>query len=110
MRPGFLGRDTLGVDWPVATVSNARPSEATLAQPPRGGPVLDAGGRLIGVAQAGVLRGVQVDRLVPIGALRQRFGELLGPQDTVPRAPTIDADAAFERGLRLTLQVLRTAP
>jgi hypothetical protein len=57
-----------------------------------------------------VLRGQQVDRLVPVGVLRQRFGDLIGPLDTVPRAPTQDADAAFERGLRLTLQVLRMVP
>ncbi len=113
MRPGFLGRDTLGVDWSVAATTATRTTaapEAEAAHPLRGGPVLDAGGRLIGVAQAGVLRGQQVDRLVPIGVLRQRFGELLGPQDTAPRAPTLDADAAYERGLRLTLQVLRAAP
>ncbi len=109
MRPGFLGRDALGVDWPAgAGAPSAESAEGPAA--PRGGPVLDAGGRLIGVAQRAVRHGQAADRLVPISALRQRFGELMGPLDATSRAPTIDADAAFERGLRLSLQVLGTAP
>jgi hypothetical protein len=98
MRPGFLGRDTLGVDWPV----NPNPA----VDPPRGGPVLDAGGRLIGVSQRSVLRGQPADRLLPASALRQRFGDILGPTAAAARAGNVDADALYEAGMRLTLQVI----
>jgi hypothetical protein len=98
MRPGFLGRDTLGVDWPV----NPNPT----VDPPRGGPVLDAGGRLIGVAQRTVWRGQPADRLLPASALRRRFGDVLGPTAAAPRAGNVDADALYEAGMRLTLQVI----
>ncbi len=96
MRPGFLGRDTLGVDWP------ANPA----VDPPRGGPVLDVGGRLIGVSQRSVLRGQPADRLLPASALRQRFGDILGPTAAAARAGNVDADALYEAGMRLTLQVI----
>lgn len=92
LRAGFVGRGgLLGVRLPVPTR--------------RGGPVLDAGGRLIGLAQAGE---DGRDKLVAVGALRARFGPAIGPQDELPRAPTVDAEAIYEHGLLTTLQVLRS--
>ena len=92
LRAGFVGRGgLLGVRLPVPTR--------------RGGPVLDAGGRLIGLAQAGE---EGRDRLVAAGALRARFGPAIGPQDELPRPQALDAEAIYEQGLLTTLQVLHS--
>lgn len=99
MRAGFLGRDTLGVDWPATATTTLR-----------GGPALDAGGRLSGVVRRTQLKGQLVDSLVPVRALRERFGDHFGPTDPAVRPTPAGADTAYERGLRLTLQVLRSAP
>jgi hypothetical protein len=107
MRAGFLGRDTLGVDWPAVAAASQVASQVSS---PRGGPALDAGGRLIGVVRRKLLNGQAVDSLVPVRLLRERFGDHFGPVDPAMRPTPAGADAAYERGLRLTLQVLRAAP
>ncbi len=99
LRAGFVGAFTssgvrLGVALPLMGVSL------------RGGPVYDAGGRLVGMALA--VEGT--DRLVPIMALRARWGERFGPVASEPRPRPIGADGVYEQGLRSALQVLVAAP
>jgi hypothetical protein len=110
MRAGFVGTPLsrtspwfrLGVNLPV------------LAGSTRGGPVYDQAGRLVGLA----LRADAVDRLVPISALRARFGERFGalpgqaPDKAVPApAPSpVGADGVYERAMKTTLQVLVALP
>jgi hypothetical protein len=110
MRAGFVGTPLsrtspwlrLGVGLPM------------LASSARGGPVYDQAGRLVGLA----LRADAVDRLVPISALRARFGERFGAlpgqdRDTAVPAPApspVGADGVYERAMKTTLQVLVALP
>jgi hypothetical protein len=79
LRTGFVGRKGLGIGLPPG---------------PRGGPVLDESGRLVGVALA--------DRLVPVSLLRKELGAVLA--ETESRRITIDE--IYERALAATLQVI----
>ena len=86
MRAGFLGKARLlGVELPPGA---------------RGGPVLDAAGRLVGVSIADA---DGADRLVPVSLLRPYAGAAAG--EDAKLAP----DEIYERALQSTLQVL-TAP
>jgi len=106
MRAGFVGTPLsltspwyrLGVALPVAGPG--------LSMGPRGGPVYDAGGRLLGVA----LRVDGVDRLVPTSTLRERFGERFGKPMPEPRPGPVGADEVYERAMKTTLQVLVALP
>lgn len=103
LRTGFLGAASgdagerlLGIDMPAG---------------PRGGPVFDASGRLIGLA----LRGASGDdRLVPVSQLRTALagalpGEQLTAQDSPDPAGTRPrglVDKIYENSLKTTLQVI----
>ncbi|MEY4763433.1 MAG: hypothetical protein RI907_106 [Pseudomonadota bacterium] len=122
MRAGFVGSaGRLGVALPQPASGGHR-----------GGPVFDGRGQLTGVA----LRTTSGDRLLAASALRQRFGPALGPvlgsgasttpdspaastptelnEPTVSGTPAIialaDAEAIYEAGLHLTLQLLVAPP
>lgn len=90
LRLGFLGGgepQRLGVDLPPG---------------PRGGPVFDAAGRLIGVT-LGPRGQASADRLLPVSALRQRFGDVVGaPAATAPR---VAVDQIYEVALRTSVQL-----
>ena len=85
LRAGFIGRRDLGIALPPG---------------PRGGPVLDTAGRLIGLALADAHGR---DRLVPISLLR---AELKAGLDENPAAQPIAIDELYERALAATLQVI----
>lgn len=98
LHTGFVGR-----------VDGARPGERALGidlpAGPRGAPVFDASGRMIGIALGG---GDGRDRLLPSSALRERFGERFGAAATnTTRAPL---DAIYETALRVSVQVFLAAP
>lgn len=104
LRSGFLGglqgtrgERLLGIDMPAG---------------PRGGPVFDAAGQLIGLALPAGARQTG-DRLVSVSQLRQALGAVLPAARPVaapgsPR-PHSAADKIYEASLRTTLQVI-TAP
>jgi hypothetical protein len=103
MRAGFVGAP-LSLTSPWSRLGVGLPlSGASL----RGGPVYDAGGRLLGLALAG---DAGVDRLVPITALRKRFGDRFGAATTEPRPSPVGADEVYERALKVCLQVLVARP
>jgi len=104
LRSGFLGGwqgtqgdRLLGIDMPAG---------------PRGGPVFDAAGQLLGVALPASARQTG-DRLVSVSQLRQALGAVLPAARPVaaPGTPKPHgaADKLYEASLRTTLQVL-TAP
>jgi hypothetical protein len=104
LRAGFLGAGLpgdaadakrLGVDLP--------------GQGPRGGPVYDQGGRLIGLALRRTTPG-GMDQLLPVSRLRGLMGERLGTPTPEVRSQAIGADALYERALRTCLQVLVAVP
>lgn len=106
MRAGFLG---------MAMASGAQRLGAELpGAGPRGGPAYDAGGRLIGMVRGALMGASSGDVLIPIGALRARFGALaadpagarFGPPDSAPRPAPMGADEVYERAMKTTLQVL----
>jgi hypothetical protein len=101
--------------WPLLTVGffgRAEPQESLPAlgiempAGPRGGPVFDAAGRMVGVAAVTGGR----DRLVPLAALQPHTGDVFG----VPSAPgatrRVALDVIYERSLLLTLQVIVERP
>jgi hypothetical protein len=102
MRAGFVGTPLsrtspwyrLGVGLPL------------LAGSSRGGPVYDQAGRLVGLA----LRADAVDLLVPISALRTRFGERFGKALPEGQPSPVGADGVYERAMKATLQVLVAQP
>lgn len=115
MRAGFLGAplstEKAGAAWAARRLGVALPAPGS----PRGGPVYDQGGRLIGLALGG--RSVagadgvdQADRLVPISILRSHFGDRFGVPTPEPRPTPIGADELYERAMRTSLQVLVSAP
>jgi hypothetical protein len=85
--PGALPTRPLGFDVPPG---------------PRGGPVFDAAGCLVGVAAA-----AQAGRLIGLGRLREVLGS--GIPDATPSAsptPRVGPEAVYEMAMRGTLQVL----
>lgn len=68
---------------------------------PRGGPVFDAAGRLIGIAMASE----QGDALLAASSLRGSVPNL--PADERTTAARIALDELYERALRQTVQVLQ---
>ena len=89
---GFIGdvdgaRRALGID---------------LAAGPRGGPVFDAGGRLVGIA----VRESGWDRLVPPSRLPADIGAMLGATDAAGRAAPVPLSRIYESALFSTLQVI----
>ncbi len=110
LQSGFLGT--------VDPASGARRLGIGLPPGPRGGPLFDAGGRLIGLAMA---QAGPPDRLLPASALSKALGSALGARPAPPAAssaappapppapPRMAVDELYERGLRLTLQIV-TAP
>jgi hypothetical protein len=112
---GVAANVPIGVAAPLRQLGVALPGSGA-----RGGPVYDQGGRLIGIA-LGVDAAHQVDclaprtagasaaapdRMVPISALRQAFGERFGDAATQARPVPVGADELYERGMKTTLQVL----
>lgn len=108
LREGFLGAADgreglrkLGIEWPSAL---------------QGGPVFDAAGRLAGVtlqqgAQGGASYGAQGASLLPVSMFRAltqaSSGGFAEPLASGPAAPgRIAPDAAYERALKIALQVI----
>ena len=115
MRAGFLGSplpaEKAGPTWAARRLGVTLPAPGS----PRGGPVYDQGGRLVGLALGG--RSVagadgvdQADRLIPISILRGHFGDRFGVSTPEPRPTPIGADELYERAMRTSLQVLVSAP
>ena len=99
LRLGFLG----GMVSPTGT---QRVLGIEMLAGPRGGPVFDGAGRLIGIAVRG--KPGAVDQLVTVSQLQKAIGQSLG--DVIPNsAPTIStADRIYENGLKVSLQVITT--
>ena len=113
-RPGYTveyaSRPDAAPDWPLLRLgflgpagrdASARALGLDLPPGTRGGPVLDEAGRLVGIAMPGATR----DRLLPVSLLRERHPDALGVASNV-NAPRVAPDEAYERGLRLALQVI----
>jgi hypothetical protein len=113
-RPGYTveypRRDDAEADWPLLRLGflgplgrDARQRALGLELPPgpRGGPVLDETGRFVGFALPATPR----DRWLSARLLRERLGPHLGDPATGDSA-RIAPDAAYERGLRLALQLI----
>jgi len=62
------------------------------------------------VTRAGALAGEAVDGLIPVGALRGRFGERFGQRDSTPRPVPMATDELYEQAMKASLQVLVRAP
>lgn len=91
LRLGFLGAGQgLGIDVPAG---------------PHGGPVVDAAGRLVGVALPGSSSTEGAAR-VPVSTLAETLGGLLGPVAESPPNARLPMDELYELALPLTLQVL----
>ena len=95
MRAGFVGSHDvrsgtyqLGIEVPPG---------------PRGGPVFDTAGRLVGIA---VTDASDRFRLVPASTLRTYFGEAVGTVEAGSRPRRLSADEIYERGLAVTVQVI----
>jgi len=99
LRQGFFARTTaapgpraLGIDAPAG---------------PRGGPVIDAAGRLAGMASSDT---AGVDHLIPITALAGWLAPTSPPPPSAPAAPPpppAELAAVYEQALRGALQVLQ---
>ncbi len=106
LRTGFLG--------PVDSATGARRLGIGLPPGPRGGPVFDTSGRLVGLAlaqpgQPG--QSGQLDRLLPVSALGKALGgkglqDALGAGPARPDAPRMALDEVYERALTMTLQII----
>ena len=98
LHSGFLGS--------VDTALGARRLGIGPPPGPRGAPVFDAGGRLVGMSIADPGR---PDRLLPLSALRRELGEALASAPMQAIAPRMAIDEVYERSLRVVLQII-TAP
>ncbi len=103
---GFLGN-------PQAN-SAERPLGIALSTGPRGGPVFDDGGRLIGIAINSMVKPrklgkldkpVNEDQLVLTSALHQRLGQALGTLASTQKQ-RVSADQIYESALRSTVQII----
>jgi hypothetical protein len=103
MRAGFLGTPARG-----ALAGTQRLGVGLPGQGPRGGPVYDQGGRLVGLALGPSAQDAAepADRMISIGTLRQRFGERFGAQAPEARPALVGADELYERAMKTSLQVL----
>jgi len=100
LRLGFLG----GPQSPADSQSDGtglRHLGIEVPAGPRGGPVLDAAGRLVGIAADGDLQ-------VPLSRLIQAMGPVFGPATELMNSasPRMPLDEIYERSLPLTLQVM----
>lgn len=100
LRTGFVGMPADG--------AALAPLGVALAPGPRGGPVFDAAGRLVGLAQRDA-RGS--DRLLPVSQLQAAVGGALGAraQGTAPVSalgPRVPLDQVYEQSLRCCLQLI----
>lgn len=103
MRLGFLGA-------PAAAAQQALTRRLGIDLPgpgPRGGPVVDQGGRLVGLA---LRRADGADLLIPIGALRAHFGEHFGAVAHSARPSPLATDELYERAMKTSLQLLVQGP
>jgi hypothetical protein len=100
---GFLG--SVGAD------STARPLGITLDPGPRGGPVFDDGGRLIGIAVVAQRNPANPDnpgdanQIFLTSALHQRLGAALG-HVAAAQKQRMAVDRIYESALRSTLQII----
>jgi hypothetical protein len=101
--------------WPLLSigfVGRAAPQEALPAlgiempAGPRGGPVFDAAGRMVGVAAVTAGR----DRLVPLAELQAHTGDVFGVPSAPGAAARVALDVIYERSMLLTLQVVVDRP
>jgi len=94
LRTGFLGMPD--------GVGGLRRLGVQMPPGPRGGPVFDTGGRLVGISVPG-------DRLVVASLLRAHLGKLV---DAVPAsaASRVPLDAVYENAMRVAVQVVVAAP
>ena len=105
LRTGFLGS--------ASGTTGERLLGLALPAGPRGGPVFNAGGQLIGLALAG-RAGQGSDRLVPASELRKVLGasfSAVSPQAGTPAAPAsgkprASVDKIYEASLKTSLQVI----
>jgi hypothetical protein len=95
LHTGFLGS-------PLASHA-ARPLGITLSPGPRGGPVFDDGGRLVGMA---VRQSGATDQLVLASRLLERIGAALGSATTAAQRQRTSVDQVYESALRSTLQII----
>jgi hypothetical protein len=100
LRTGFLGSASAG----ASVSATQRLLGIDMPPGPRGGPVFDATGRLLGLSLAGA--GGAPDRLVTVSALPAELREALAPQaprDTEARSAM---DKIYEISLKTTLQLI----
>jgi hypothetical protein len=95
LHTGFLGS-------PLASHA-ARPLGITLSPGPRGGPVFDDGGRLVGMA---IKQPGATDQLVLASRLFAHVGKALGLASTAAQKQRVSVDQVYESALRNTLQIL----
>ena len=100
LRTGFLG----GASDAITGHSPQRLLGIDMPPGPRGGPVFDAAGRLLGLSLAG-LSGAP-DRLVPASALPADLREALAPLAPRDADAHAEMDKIYEAGLKTTLQVI----
>ncbi len=97
LRTGFMGaaqgnNRLLGIDMPPG---------------PRGGPVFDAAGRLLGLARPGQPgQPGQPDQWVTVRQLRKALGKQVAPPPPTGEVTPTSMDKIYESSLRLTLQLM----
>lgn len=105
MRAGFLGMPAASAPAGITRLGLALPGSGV-----RGGPVFDAGGRLVGIALGRAGQAGSTDQMLTVTALRQGFGDRFGAVDAEPKPRAVGADEIYERAMRTTLQVLVFTP
>ena len=103
LRTGFLG--------PVDSATGARRLGIDLPPGPRGGPVFDTSGRLVGLALPQAGGPGHLDRLLTVSALRKDLGgkelqDAFGTGPARPNLPQMALDDIYERALKVTLQII----